>query len=489
MAISRLRVFLSYRWEYPALFLFLFTLPFSLRNVLWTFSPQGAFNEYTDISLYLSDLTLATLGLALVLKYKTEYKSTNFKLFHVEHWYFILLIVWASASILWAPNTYLAMYGLLKILEGVFLFLTLNFILRSRGEAVFHVEHSREQENNKCSTWNMGTWLYVSLVIAALFQAFIALAQFIFQKSVGLHVFGESLLSRAIPGVAEVIVGDQTLLRAYGLFPHPNVLGGFLSITLLISIIYPLLVHKKLFHVEHIMSRILLKISVGMQFLALLSTFSKSAIAGFVFALIFFSYQFKKMFHVEHLEQGYLSKGMKARNMFHVEQFLVVIASALLIIAIFWWINTTFLVIQPLQERLFAYYSLLKLSLSQLFFGLGSGQYVYVMQDFYSQNLEEWQFQPIHNLFLLILAELGLIGLATFCVMLYYLFFRESMFHVEHAGADVPRGTNLKKIFSQALLLALLFPALTDHYWWDIQQGQLLFWLTLGFAYWLKIDK
>ena len=47
-------------------FLFLFTLPLSVRKVFFVFSPDGTsgFNEYTDISLYLSDMLL--LGVLIV---------------------------------------------------------------------------------------------------------------------------------------------------------------------------------------------------------------------------------------------------------------------------------------------------------------------------------------------------------------------------------------------------------------------------------------
>lgn len=49
---------------------------------------------------------------------------------------------------------------------------------------------------------------------------------------------------------------------------------------------------------------------------------------------------------------------------------------------------------------------------------------------------------------------------------------------------NVPRGTkcDTKKIMIvfKGLLLGFLFIALFDHYLWDIQQGQIMLWITLG---------
>ena len=67
---------------------FLLTVPLSVRKVLFIFSPDGSglFNEYTDISLYLSDLTLLLFLLAIVLENKERILSIKKlqSLFHVE---------------------------------------------------------------------------------------------------------------------------------------------------------------------------------------------------------------------------------------------------------------------------------------------------------------------------------------------------------------------------------------------------------------------
>lgn len=94
--------------------------------------------------------------------------------------------------------------------------------------------------------------LYLSLIVIAFsgfLQSLIAIYQFIVQRSVFASpilakITGESIIGTQIPGVAKIVVDSEKIIRAYGTFPHPNILGGFLIFTLLITI-YLYLEHKK----------------------------------------------------------------------------------------------------------------------------------------------------------------------------------------------------------------------------------------------------
>ncbi|MEA2098362.1 MAG: O-antigen ligase family protein [Patescibacteria group bacterium] len=94
--------------------------------------------------------------------------------------------------------------------------------------------------------------LYTSLLIIAFsgfLQSLIAIYQFIAQRSlftspILAKITGESIIGPQISGVAKIVVDGEKIIRAYGAFPHPNVLGGFLIFTLLITI-YLYLEHKK----------------------------------------------------------------------------------------------------------------------------------------------------------------------------------------------------------------------------------------------------
>jgi hypothetical protein len=68
-------------------------------------------------------------------------------------------------------------------------------------------------------------------------QATVGIAQVVTGGSVGLGGIGELSLDPAVSGTSVVTATDGTrLLRAYGLAPHPNVLGGFLACGLLLLV-------------------------------------------------------------------------------------------------------------------------------------------------------------------------------------------------------------------------------------------------------------
>lgn len=80
-------------------------------------------------------------------------------------------------------------------------------------------------------------------------QSLIAIYQFVtqysaFSSSILAKITGESVIGPQIPGVAKIVVDGEKIIRAYGTFPHSNILGGFLVFTILITI-YLYLEHKK----------------------------------------------------------------------------------------------------------------------------------------------------------------------------------------------------------------------------------------------------
>jgi O-antigen ligase len=54
--------------------------------------------------------------------------------------------------------------------------------------------------------------------------------------------------------------------------------------------------------------------------------------------------------------------------------------------------------------------------------GVGAGQFIFELKRSLP-NLVIWQYQPVHNIFLLIWSELGVVGLVLFIMLLGKLFF------------------------------------------------------------------
>lgn len=102
------------------------------------------------------------------------------------------------------------------------------------------------------------------------------------------------------------------------------------------------------------------------------------------------------------------------------------------------------------------------------------------LNNFISQLPNYWQnigltywLQPVHNIFLLVAAETGLLGLAIF---LWFLILTLKKLLV----------TNYQLLITLSAILAL---GLFDHYWLTLQQPQLLFTIVLGLSWGGKENK
>jgi len=71
------------------------------------------------------------------------------------------------------------------------------------------------------------------LIAGALFQAVIVIAQALLQHPVGLTLFGEFELRSGFKGMSILRAGGAVWLRPYGLTIHPNVIAGYLTVGLL----------------------------------------------------------------------------------------------------------------------------------------------------------------------------------------------------------------------------------------------------------------
>lgn len=77
----------------------------------------------------------------------------------------------------------------------------------------------------------------VPLGLLLALQSVVAIWQATTGGPIGLEALGEFRLDPDVPGTSVVMLGDGTrLLRAYGLSPHPNILGGILACGLLLLI-------------------------------------------------------------------------------------------------------------------------------------------------------------------------------------------------------------------------------------------------------------
>lgn len=112
---------------------------------------------------------------------------------------------------------------------------------------------------------------------------------------------------------------------------------------------------------------------------------------------------------------------------------------------------------ESLRQRVFLNTQAENILAKSPFFGVGLGNFI--------PNLERRELlQPVHNIYLLIATELGLVGLGLFSVGFGYLILR------------------IKNKLSIFCILAILITSLFDHYWLTLQQTALLASFVLGLA-------
>lgn len=406
---------------------FLIILPFSWRKVILPSVTGGQFNEYLDISLYVGDILILSTFLLLI-KHKKLIKSIYDRKFHVEQLVGISFIVYIFLSFLWSSSTLLWADSMIVVVRCVLVFFVFSHI----------INESRNQD--KFLKYSTLSHSMVIFGISVIFQAFLAIIQFYLNHSLGFFILNESNISSIIPGIAKIDFSGWKHIRAYGTFLHPNILAGYALIIMLINIHW-----FSLFHVKQLLVYVVFPASIACIVLA----FSKGAIISLIISMLFL------LFHVE----------QKKRGMFHVEQILL--AVSITILSLFIVFSAQMNWEKSISERLIIYKNYASLDRSSSL-GSGLGQLVYQLSASKSVT-DQWLLQPVHNIYIILYNELGIIGVLLFGL---------------YVILTVPRGT-LDTSFLP--VLSILIIGFFDHYFIDIYVGNVL--MALAFAWWLQMSR
>lgn len=421
-------------------YIFLFLLPWQTRWIIRAGELNNGYWEYGTFSLYATDFIFLCVLIGFLRWDWKDRKDTRKIIrgeptprgFSTSLWLVISLFeTWIFLSLFWARDFSLGLYFYVRILEGVgFIFLL--------GHELVQVKYLR-----------------FSLIGSACFQAIFGMIQFFLQYVPASKWFGLSEHTGADFGASIVATHSERWLRAYGSFPHPNILGAFLVVGFLLLIPY---YYEPLSRVR---DRVFLFCVTLVLLLGIFVTFSKTAWLGLVFGIMLFLFVKKK----EALPQTKMYPLLLLTGVFvFVLFFRAPFFSRLQ--------GNEFFEIRSRTERLSQYKESLAIILSHPLNGVGAGQYTFALHDDIDAARENFAYQPVHNLYLLLTSELGLIGLFFFTILVLY---PTALFQKRSVFIFIPSH--------YAVVGAVLFMGLFDHYLWSLQSGRWILFLAIGLLY------
>lgn len=400
--------------------------------------------DYLTVFFYFSDLLILVLLVLLVTtnqgsKFFEFLRQPRFVKLHALFSLFFVLAFLSNFSVLQPLS---AWYRLAKLV----LFYLFSFLI-----AFLASTQSRPKGKDQAFFWQK-TFAFLN---AGLFlETLIALGEWIKQASLGLQLLGEWRFSVLTPGIAKVLIGSQEFLRPYATFPHPNVLGGILAIVAACDLHFFL--SNKTYTRLSLFYFLLFSLSLFL-------TFSRSAWLVYLILVV--------------LVLGYnLRFKTKLRLFFKPERWLLIlaIASPLILVSPLVWQRLYALqtIDQPSVERRWELnQAALAMFRQRPLLGVGVNQFVPNLEKYVLISGPGRFLQPVHNLYLLILTEHGILGLLVFFGFLFLLF-KPFLF----PACRVPRdGFPILLIW-----LGIFIISFFDHYFWTLQAGQLFFWLSIG---------
>lgn len=441
--------------NYIYYFLILF-LPTQLGKHFWPdFSfVAGLRIDYLSPIIYFTDILVGLLFICWLIRFlsknpeikskvKSQKSKAQLKIQNYKNLLILLLVIsYLTLVTVFSGEIFRGLYLLLKIFEmGFVAFYTANFVgIRNRFEKVILI-----------------------LIVGVVFESILAIAQFVNQKSIGgiLYFLGERTFNGSTPGIANASLNGELVLRPYGTFSHPNVLAGYLVIVMVI-VLFSLRFRKLKKHsgIRNQQSSSILKV-IGFQY----SLFS-SLILGTV--ALFLTMSRVAMLLWVLILGYYLTRKINMKRY----AFLILGVMILFLHSPF---GSRFTQITKVDEAFVQREILIKKSFQMInsspLFGVGIGNFIPGLVQFQDPLYTSAILQPVHNIFLLVAAETGLIGLGFFVWFFWIALIRIKK---QEARIKVP------------LIIALSVVLLTgffDHYWLTLQQGQLLFAFMIGLCW------
>ncbi len=403
------------------LFLFVFLLPWQTRWIFSELTINGDVTEYGKLAVYATEILLLFV---MFLRGRPQILQGAYN--PVRYGYFILAAGFFSVSL--AAGFGVGLIQLLHIILALSFF-TILCDQRTNVKQVIIV-------------------FLIGLIVPVVF----GIAQFFSGTNPASSYLGMSYQNAQIPGTAVIETEAGRSLRAYGSFSHPNIFGGYLMVGILLI---AWIVRFQTTRNAHLLSVPLILFAVSLIF-----TFSRSAWLGLILSLLVLS--------------GLMlwQRKVPPRRVFPI--MILGLMSVLVTISIF--NSEVYARFRPelrveaisIEERASQYTHIDDIILSRPVFGVGPGGYVFALSQL-TPNQSAWSYQPIHNTYLLILAEIGVLG---FFGLFWFLM------SIDKISSSVSKTAG--GMFAFTLSLALFVVGLFDHYLWSSWAGLALCALCLA---------
>ncbi len=375
--------------------------------------------HYGTIGIYLGDIVLLAAILCVVFAYRTT--VTTLRIHHVKKWApAILFALWCFASILWSVDPVLSLATAIRITLAI--------------ATLFAVKITPQK--------HILLWAFI---IGATVQSLYGVWQFSTQTSPTSSFFGIATHDVTWGSSATITTESDRWLRAYGAMPHPNILGGYAAIAMCIT-------YGLLFAAIRPYVRGLLISASAVLYLALLCSGSRSALVALYGGITIFA-----TLHYRHI---------LTRHTTALIAIMTLITTTVLFLFAYHDIfltrtlHSTTIATNAITERASYLNDARHLIATHPLHGTGVGAYTSAAYRIHAPTMPIWEAQPVHIVYLLILAELGIIG----CGLLLWAAWtvRKKLHHIVpsplHSGMYAACG-------------ALLIIGVFDHWPWTAHVG------------------
>lgn len=417
-------------------FLFFFLLPFGTKKFLFSLEGREITSEMDGAFLFLNDIWLSIFLLIFLLFLRK--RALTLPSFW-KRWIIFALTIFLGVSFLsavFSPHTALSIYSFVRLFLGMLLGFCVCKI----------VQYSK--------LFSVAWGIFVSSVV----QSIIGASQFITGKSVGLKYFGEVVVDEATRQVARTSIDGALFLRAYGTMQHANILAAFLVIGFLAGVF--LLFYsfrsgeKKIFRLATL-SGGLFVVTLGIAV-----TFSRSGWITFALSTLLFLSLL--IFSPESRKIG-------------VRVFITCVIIFSAVMMVFGWAivpRASFEDGEPSVDLRVDYLHIGRaIVLENPLIGVGIGNQVEYAREkglYGAFGVERTRdHQPIHNIFLLALSEIGLIGGIPLGLFFVYLF-----------TLSLKSRKDARVVWLSSSLVGFFTLGMFDHFFWTTQSGIAMFWVV-----------